>query len=135
MKYPLESLDLYFPVIVRSSCEYLYVWETTPWCLPLKKMFCYTMGLDYDGDLTTTDIEKIQEYFSPYFDETDVKWLSKDGKEKAIRVELFLAMVNSPRCPYKIIGVSNYIVSTEVVTQYHFMLKYDILPKLNQIDV
>ena len=130
MKYPIESLELNFDVEIRYDTEFLYIWKTDGQYLPRKKMLCYTFDLAYDGELTTTDIEKIQEYFGPYFDEEDVNVL-KDMKE--IRVGLFLAMTNSPKCPYKIIGVSERFVNCEVITTYHFMIKDDILSKAKTI--
>ena len=93
-------------------------------------MFCYTFDLDYDGELTTTDIEKIQEYFGSYFDEEDVNELKGS---KVISVGLFLAMTNSPKCPYKIIGVSERYFDCERITTYHFMVKHDILSNAKTI--
>lgn len=130
MKYPIESLELNFDVEIRYDTEFLYIWKTDGEYLPRKKMLCYTFDLDYDGELTTTDIEKIQEYFGPYFDEEDVNIL-KDMK--GIRVGLFLAMTNSPKCPYKIIGVSERFVNCECTTTYHFMIKHDILSNTKKI--
>lgn len=130
MKYPIESLELNFDVEIRYDTEFLHIWKTDGQYLPRKKMLCYTFDLDYDGELTTTDIEKIQEYFGPYFDEEDVNIL-KDMK--VIRVGLFLAMTNSPKCPYKIIGVSERFVNCECTTTYHFMIKHDILSNTKKI--
>ena len=123
MKYHLEDLELRFDVEIKYNTKSLYIWRTEDCYIARKKMFCYTFDLDYDSDLTTSDIEKIQEYFGPYFDEKDVTEL----RSKVIRVGLFLAMTNSPKCPYKIIGVSERFVSSEVITTYHFMIKHDIL--------
>jgi hypothetical protein len=130
MKYPIESLELNFDVEIRYGTEFLHIWKTDGQYLPRKKMLCYTFDLDYDGELTTTDIEKIQEYFGSYFDEEDVNIL-KDMK--VIRVGLFLAMTNSPKCPYKIIGVSERFANCEYTTTYHFMIKHDILSNTKTI--
>jgi hypothetical protein len=131
MKYPIESLELNFDVEINSYTKFLYIWKTGEQYLPRKKMLCYTFDLDYDGELTTTDIEKIQEYFGPYFDEEDVNRLKEDSKK--IRVGLFLAMTNSPKCPYKIIGVSERFVQGDLMTTYHFMIKHNILTNTSPI--
>lgn len=130
MKYPIESLELNFDVEIKYNTKGLYIWRTEEEYLPRKKMLCYTLDLDYDGELTTTNIEKIQEYFVPYFDEKDVNELKGS---KVIRVGLFLAMTNSPKCPYKIIGVSERFVNCECITTYHFMIKHDILSNIKTI--
>ena len=130
MKYPIESLELNFDVEIKYSTKFLFIWKTEAQYLPRKKMLCYTFDLDYDGELTTTDIEKIQKYFESYFDVEDVNILKEI---KAIRVGLFLAMTNSPKCPYKIIGVSERVVNCEVITTYHFMVKHDILSNTKTI--
>jgi hypothetical protein len=130
MKYQLEDLDLNFGVKIKYNTKGLYIWKTEKEYLPRKKMLCYTFDLDYDGELTTTNIKKIQEYFGPYFDEKDVNELKGS---KAIRVGLFLAMTNSPKCPYKIIGVSERFVNCECITTYHFMIKHDILSNTKTI--
>lgn len=130
MKYPIESLELNFDVEIESGTKSLYIWKTEGQYLPRKQMLCYTFDLDYDGELTTTDIEKIQEYFGPYFDEEDVDRLQY---HKVIRVGLFLAMTNSPKYPYKIIGVSERYVNCVLTTTYHFMIKHDIVPNTKTI--
>jgi len=132
MKYTRESLELKFDVEIKYNTEALYIWKTEGQYLPRKQMLCYTFDLDYDGELTTTDIEKIQEYFGSYFDEKDVNALKGS---KVIRVDLFLAMTNSPKCPYKIIGVSECYVNCELITTYHFMIKHDILTNISLIEI
>lgn len=130
MKYTRESLELNFDVEIKYDTKALYIWKTGKGYRPRKQMLCYTFDLDYDGELTTTDIEKIQEYFGPYFDEKDVNALKGSN---VIRVDLFLAMTNSPKCPYKIIGVSERFVNYEHITTYHFMIKHDILSSTKKI--
>lgn len=132
MKYPIESLELNFDVEVKWNTKALYIWKTEEQYLPRKQMLCYTFDLDYDGELTTTDIEKIQEYFGPYFDEKDVNELKGSN---VIRIGLFLALTNSPKCPYKIIGVSERYVNCERITTYHFMIKHDILTNTSPIEI
>lgn len=124
MKYQLEDLDLNFDVGIKYNTKGLYIWKTEDYYIARKKMFCYTFDLDYDGDLNTSDIEKVQEFFGPYFSEKDVDNLKGS---KVLRVGLFFAMTNSPKCPYKIIGVSDHHDNSEVITTYHFMIKHDIL--------
>jgi hypothetical protein len=126
MKYPIESLELNFDVAIKYNTTGLYIWKTEDGYLQRKQMFCYTFDLDYDTELNTTDIEKVQECYGAYMTEDDVERLSKD---KVLRADLFFAMTNSPRCPYKIIGTSAYKDSAEVITVYHFMIKHDILTK------
>ena len=135
MKYPKESLDLTFSVAVKYDTTTVYIWRTEEWFRGLKQMFCYTFDLDFDGELTDTDIDKVADFFgSNYFDERDRVWL-EDETPKRLRLDLFLAMTNSPRCPYKIIGVSSYHVNCETITIYHFMVKHDILTKSNTISI
>jgi hypothetical protein len=124
MKYPIESLELNFDVAIKYHTTGLYIWKTEDGYLQRKQMFCYTFDLDYDTELNTTDIEKVQEYYGAFMTEDDVDRLEKN---RALRVGLFLAMTNLPKCPYKIIGVSERFVNSEVVTTYHFMIKDDIL--------
>ena len=134
MKYRIEDLDLNFDVTVKCDTENLYIWRTGEMYLPRKKMFCYTFDLDYDSELTTADIKKIRECFGPYFVENDVdKLKGRAVYAKVIRVNLFLAITNSPKCPYKIIGVSERLINSEVLTTYHFMIKHDILANLKTI--
>ena len=134
MKYTKESLDLTFSIAVKYDTTSVYIWRTEEWFRGLKQMFCYTFDLDFDGELTDTDIEKVADFFgSNYFEELDRAWLESDIKR--LRLDLFLAMTNSPRCPYKIIGVSSYHMNTETITIYHFMVKHDILTKSNTVSI
>lgn len=134
MKYTKESLDLTFSIAVKYDTTSVYIWRTEEWFRGLKQMFCYTFDLDFDGELTDTDIEKVADFFgSNYFEELDRVWLESDIKR--LRLDLFLAMTNSPRCPYKIIGVSSYHTNCETITIYHFMVKHDILTKSNTVSI
>lgn len=135
MKYTKESLELKFDLHCKSSSEYVFIWRVNDTCLPIKQMFCYTFDLDFDSELNTTDIEKIQKYFGGYFDECDVAKLQFPDTEKRIRIDLFLALTNSPKCPYKIIGVSERFVNCELITTYHFMIKHDILTNTSPIEL
>ena len=136
MKYTKESLDLTFSIAVKYDTTSVYIWRTEEWFRGLKQMFCYTFDLDFDGELTDTDIDKVADFFgSNYFEEHDRAWLEDDTSYKRLRLDLFLAMTNSPRCPYKIIGVSSYHMNTETITIYHFMVKHDILTKSNTVSI
>lgn len=135
MKYTKESLELKFDLYCNPSYEYVYIWRNNDTCLPIKQMFCYTFDLDFDSELNTTDIEKIQKYFGEYFDERDVAKLQSPDIEKTIRIDLFLALTNSPKCPYKIIGVSSYKDNCDLTTAYHFMIKHDILTNTSPIEL
>lgn len=127
MKYPRESLELKFDLYIKASSNYVYIWRHSDACRPIKQMFCCTFDLDFDSELNTTDIEKIQKYLGGYFNENDVAKLQVPDVSKRIRVDLFLALTNSPKCPYKIIGVSTYLNNCDLTTVYHFMIKHDIL--------
>lgn len=136
MKYPKESLDLTFSIAVKYDTTSVHIWRTEEWLHGLKQMFCYTFDLDFDGKLTDTEIDKVADFFgSNYFDELDRAWLEADTMSKRMRLDLFLAMTNSPRCPYKIIGVSSYYVNSETINIYHFMVKHDILTKSKPISI
>ena len=136
MKYTKESLDLTFSIAVKYDTTSVYIWRTEEWFRGLKQMFCYTFDLDFDGELNDTEIEKVADFFGAnYFEELDRAWLEDDTTFKRMRLDLFLAMTNSPRCPYKIIGVSSYHVNCETITIYHFMVKHDILTKSNTISI
>ena len=136
MKYPKESLELTFDIPVKYDTTSVFIWRTEKWFCGLKQMFCYTFDLDFDGELTDTEIDKVADFFGPnYFEECDRAWLEDDTPYKRLRLDLFLAMTNSPRCPYKIIGVSSYHVNCETINIYHFMVKHDILTKSKTISI
>lgn len=136
MKYTKESLDLTFDIAVKYDTTSVYIWRTEEWFRGLKQMFCYTFDLDFDGELTDTDIDKVADFFgSNYFEEGDRCWLEDDTAYKRLRLDLFLAMTNSPRCPYKIIGVSSYHTKCDTITIYHFMVKHDILTKSYTVSI
>jgi hypothetical protein len=133
MKYTRESLELKFDLYIKASSNYVYIWRHSDACRPINQMFCCTFDLDFDSELNTTDIEKIQKYLGDYFNENDVAKLQVPDSDKVFRVDLFLALTNSPKCPYKIIGVSERFVNCECITTYHFMIKHDILSNTKTI--
>lgn len=131
MKYNIDSLELSFDVSVDYSHDDVCIGDAV-YQRGAKQMFYYTLDLDYDSVLNTTDFENIQEAFGDYFTENDLSKLKHYWK---LRKDLFLALTNSPRCPYKIIGVSAYFVNSSSVHTYHFLLKNNILKKRKQITI
>ena len=132
MKYSKDDLALAFDLEFNDYNQYIYIWRTSYYCIQLKQMFCYTFDLDYSTNLTTDDIDKIQGWIGEYLTNDDVRELVDNAK---FRVGLFLALTNSPRCPYKIIGISTYKSNPEIRNKCHFMLKDDVINAKKVINI
>lgn len=137
MKYNKESLPLIFELTLLTNNSYfdsypnpyIGIWLNDSKNHPIKQMFCYTFDLDYDYDLTDSDIDRIIDSFGEYAGESDRYRLCQPNTHKEMRSELFLLLTNSPKCPYKIIGVTKSENNLGVFLTYHFMLKDNILGK------
>lgn len=134
MKYSKKDLELAFNLYnfnIPSTKSNYYVDIKNE--KPMRQMFYYTFDLDFDSELDDSDIEKIKEYYNGYFDSKNAQELKQ---QHLIKLELFIALTNSPKCPYKIIGVSSYMNTQGQLSHvYHFMIKHDILAKTNQISI
>lgn len=123
MKYTKKDLPLNFEIESCYNHKYVDLRDGGP-----LKLIYYTFDLDA-GDhllLSESDITKIGGYFEEGYFQSTVKSDLRDG---VMKIDLFLMLSNSPKCPYKIIGVSSYVYNTTLYTRYHLMLKDDILIK------